>query len=846
MSVARTLSAALACAAIGGCAPLPSVEAGICGNSVIESSEDCDMFAPGPTFECRPPGSLGECRLDCRARGDGSRASCPDGWGCSVDGICRPTTGAFDTLQQHAVSGAWSLMASNFDGDRRAEIVSRQPFDAVGRTRLAASYFDERGELDETVVFPKLVFAPAVTDLSGDGRTDLVFSDFRVGLLLGQTDRSWAPKTFSSYSVRGARLRLATVYFDRVGSSFPVIPLIDSEDMPGFYAADELTGRLRLLAPLPGGFDSIVGEPASGNLFEDPIESPCFEIVVALRGEAQFSVTDVCTYDAELGVVWRDTTDQRLIELDPPGAIDRGPQVVDMNGDGHLDVLVGAAGKPYVAFGDGQTLASATPYRLALANSSQLSPDIPMPLAAGQITDDGAIDFVFEDHVLVSSPARSAGELPTYVIPFLNFSARWSVAEIADMNGNGTPDIVAASKNGINVDFLNGTGSEYLNPSVIPTKSSVEHLGVGDFDGDLVADLALIEKSSGPAGDNSLSIAFGSSGPPSSPALIGRLGQAVQLVTYAQGGLEHMALVSRASIGGEDSDTLAILPGSPDRMPFAPLDVTTFSSDGSVEGYAVFALTHGAFTAPGRQDVMLIANSDIDNQAPWRFWVLTDLAGVETGITRLETRLHPRLLPAHVASLDIGVNVTAAAGDLDGDGIAEGIWVMPADDEQHCGVAIVNALLNEPVVSNLRVIEGACPRAEVLPVDADGDGFLDIAVLTGAAGAGDRKLVVLWNDGSGTFTDAQTSVLSGSDSPEQFAVLPATPERPQSFAWVTPNAVVLSSRAAGREFQPPVLLTELDSGSGIVAADVDGDGVTDLAVAESGSLQLLRAQLRAP
>jgi len=38
--------------------------------------------------------------------------------------------------------------------------------------------------------------------------------------------------------------------------------------------------------------------------------------------------------------------------------------VTDMNVDGHMDLLFGAGGRPYVAYGDGRQLSTAKPYRL--------------------------------------------------------------------------------------------------------------------------------------------------------------------------------------------------------------------------------------------------------------------------------------------------------------------------------------------------------------------------------------------------------------------------------------------------------------------------------------------------
>jgi hypothetical protein len=43
-----------------------------------------------------------------------------------------------------------------------------------------------------------------------------------------------------------------------------------------------------------------------------------------------------------------------------------------------------------------------------------------------------------------------------------------------------------------------------------------------------------------------------------------------------------------------------------------------------------------------------------------------------------------------------------------------------------------------------------------------------------------------------------------------------------------------------------VVLADVRHGSGVVAADVDGDGVMDLALADSGNLSVLKGELVAP
>jgi len=67
-----------------------------------------------------------------------------------------------------------------------------------------------------------------------------------------------------------------------------------------------------------------------------------------------------------------------------------------------------------------------------------------------------------------------------------------------------------------------------------------------------------------------------------------------------------------------------------------------------------------------------------------------------------------------------------------------------------------------------------------------------VAVLTGAQGDVDRRLLVLWNDGKGGLSaDAVTVVSSKDDSPRAFAALPATAMQPFRLAYVTRDAATV-------------------------------------------------------
>lgn len=842
---------ALLAVTLAGCANLPDVTPGVCGNGVVEAQEDCDTFAPTATTICLPPGAIGACHLDCRQRPDGTRPPCPGGWGCDAQNVCRPPTGDFDLRGPFTVGGAWSLLAGDFDGDGRTDVASVEAPDLRDSAKLRFHYFDTDAALAATAVFPKMAGAPSTADLSQDGRGDVAFIDenFDIAVLLGQSDRTWIPETAGSDHFPNTGVRVVSVSDELVETSDAILGLTAIDGVPGLFGPDE-KGVLRLRATLPGPIDALAGDPVTGDLVVDQDGSPCRELVVAERGSTSFSFFDTCLRDAATsGILWRQTATEAVVALTPRAAIDAGPQIVDLNGDGHLDVLLGAGGSAYIAFGDGHGLAPAVPYVRPFSDPTLGTPATAMPLAAGDFTGDGIVDFVFGDHLLVSFTGAD-GALAGYAPDHINQAAPWTTARIADLNGNGIPDVVAASQGRVGLDFFNGTGSAHLSAFSVPTDAPVRSLAIADMDGDLVNDLVFVETAPSAASRDSLMIAFGApAGPPLPPRRVASIDRIDQLVSDKEQGLSGLIVAFTETVNGTSSGGLAFFPESGDRLPFAPHQLVNVSQ-GTVFRSFGMGLTLGRFQGtPGRDALMLAVANDFQDQH-FEFWLLPSVGSPGTDAIRLAGGIDPMFHPLTLDGLHIGVSVAATAADLDGDGRDEAAWAMPAGDALHCGLLVVGLTATSPPVAvggPPVVLAQPCAGAggQLAAVDADGDGAVDLALLTGEAGAPGRQLLLLWNDGTGRFDAGRVTTISAAgDSPEQFTVLPASPGRPTAFAYVTERAAVLvATTSTARLLAAPRPLATLQGGTGIVAADLNGDGVVDLALAASGSLMVLKAQL---
>jgi hypothetical protein len=837
-----------------GCAKLPGVTGNECGNGVVEGPrEDCDGFAPAG-MSCRAKGSVGECHLDCRPHADGTPSRCPAGWGCDLEGLCRTPTGEFEPPAQVRAAGAWTLMAGDFDGDGRADVIGREPLDVLGRSKIRIHYLDAQGGLGETRAFPKLVGLPNIVDISGDRRDDLVFTNRTLGVLLGQADRSWLPESFGSYRFEDSSIRTLAISGVPMPHNPALVVLATIGGAAGIYVPDP-ENVLQRLGDLPGGVEALAGDPASGDLIADPLASPCAEVVIAARGATSFSVVDTCLRAADGSLGWRKRALVSTVPLEPPDAIDSGALVADVNGDGHLDVMVGAAGRAFVAYGDGHQLAPAHPYLTKLAVAGVPGPQAPMPiampLAVGDFTGDGLEDFVFPDHLLYSGQVPGT-PAPIYNVLFPGLAAPWTVARIADLNGNGKPDVVAASRTGSGIDFLNGTGTTSLLAFNVQTNGPVLHLEVGDLDGDLVNDLSFVEAASSEPERDAVRVAYGNlAGAPSQPATVARIKHAEQLAIIYENGVAGLMVASSERVAGRPSGVLSILSGGGDRLPYAPFQLADPTPSGALQLSVAIGTAVGAFTAPGQHDVLAFGADREPVYKEWMFWLLPALSTTQSNkATRIGGKVDPRVLPAEgAADMDITINLATAASDVDGDGRDEGLFAMPADENRRCAVMVVGVLAQSPaqaVVRDTVVLDLPCFRPDLSVVDADDDGRPDLALLTGAAGEKTRKLVVLWNDGKGGFSAARTTVVSGADSPQQFTTLAAIPARPFSFAYVTDGAALITSSTGPRAFGPARKLTDLPGGSGIVAADVNGDGVQDLVLAASGNLSIWKARLKSP
>ncbi len=839
---------ALLCA----CAKLPEIGAGECGNGVIEPPEDCDTFGvDGGAAQCRPKGSVGECHLDCTPDSDGERPACPAGWGCDGAGLCRRPTGEFEPLlREYEVGSAVTLSSGDFDGDGNADLMSLEAPEGLGYTRTRFHYFDDQAELRESREYARAVFKPEVGDLSLDGKSDVIFTDSRVGVLLGRADRAWVPETFSSYRLLDTSIRTLGVFEAPVQQAASFVVFASLDGRAGVYVPDAANaGTPRLLSELSGPNEALAGDPVSGHVIEDRDASPCAQIVFALLGETRFWMLDVCGRDTATGQpVWLDDARRTALPLVPPEPVDAAPLIADVNLDGHLDVLVGANGRVHVAYGDGATLAAPAPLQLSIEGRAAPS-DIEMPLAVGDLTNDAAVDFMFDDRALFSLAALAPGRFD-YVESLIAEPGHWTAAAIADFNGNGRPDLVLASTERSGVDFFNSSVDGWLTQFRITTARPIQHLAVGDFNGDFINDLGLSQIGAESASADSVLIAYGEpAGAPETAIQVASLPRLEQISVFREGAVDHMVLSSSDTRDGRERGVLTLLAGGVgNELPVALYELTRFAADSTTLGAAAVRALGGRFTREDRGDVFAIgapADAPIDSSLALEYWLLPALTVDDGTPVLLEGRLPPAASPVTGSGVEAVLHLSVQASDFDGDGLDEVALAVPADGGAHCAISVLDVEPERVAPRASFVIEEPCLALELLSFDADADGWLDLALLAGGEGFAEGRLSVFWNDGAGGFDAESRSLVAGpEDPPVAFAPFERTPARDTSFMYVTASQFHLTTLAAGsRDFMETRTPAELTGCTGMAALDLDGDGVRDLALATSGNLLVQRALL---
>ncbi|WP_437626862.1 FG-GAP repeat domain-containing protein [Sorangium sp. So ce1151] len=567
----------------------------------------------------------------------------------------------------------------------------------------------------------------------------------------------------------------------------------------------------------------------------------------------------------------------------------------DQNGDGQLDLIVNAIrgdlGEIHVAYGVGGGRFHSTPTAPADGVADQRTGVLSLGNASleGALADPYAIFVAGDFNASLPGPELVPLECPSgttlFQSPVCSPIAGGCEAVGADVNADGHLDIVATTAQLPDLAIQTGASDGTFYPQRIATRCPPHYLVVADVDGDRVNDIAYFDQQARPSSPQPwtlLDIAYGNAfSAPSPPAGHGRLdlaaglvaGRVIERTTGAQllavRGLPRA--MDRASGSG-----LALIEGGSERLIRAPF----------------------YFPVPGNMPPGGGGNMPPDGPpgggAPSSILPVR-LRGVAGGVLAVEDDGTPvhflAAVTEHIASGPApapegaqlsqlwlitvspeGDNLAAAASgrpeegeppceacvlapiDTDGDGRDELVWI---DDGELAvygadGGPLVErsrqktAYRFKAVVERAAVTEHASPpkyAPRPLVADLDGDGQKDLL-----ARADTGKIIAFWGRAGGGFDEAE---LAAPDPPCDgdaacvglaVALLNADADAALEVAVAGPGRLELYDLDAGaRQLRPlgaPFPGPPPDATSDFVAlgaADFDGDGVDDLAVAMSSA-----------
>jgi hypothetical protein len=148
--------------AFAGCADLPPLELGTCGNGILDPGEDCD------THDARCVACAWTCDRDCSdipAPRDGR------GYACGADGVCHAPGGVLATTptadQELAVQ---TIFVTDIDRDRYGDVVG------LSADAIVSRFGDPTGKLEReaATVIPTVGGPIAIADLDGDNARDVL------------------------------------------------------------------------------------------------------------------------------------------------------------------------------------------------------------------------------------------------------------------------------------------------------------------------------------------------------------------------------------------------------------------------------------------------------------------------------------------------------------------------------------------------------------------------------------------------------------------------------------------------------------------------------------------------
>lgn len=878
-SVAR---AGVALLALAGCADLPALDENTCGNRVVEASvgEDCDGQAG-----CAALGHPHECRYLCE--GD---LSCPAGYGCGVDQVCRRPSGVFETVQVSSSVTTRDLLVGDINADGCAELL-RSTVRATEVTAFASRVSDlcpaaeqtlQTGRPESTAQSYPALFLLALSEggapvvvAGGNG-----FLGDGLFVYFAESDPVLKPLLYPSVPLAEPRVKMLPV---RVrGADMLLLLRQDGEPSAPMQAVGTvaLLGDPRQpmteLGDLPGGLEGLVALRAADLDGDAELDENkrCDEIVIGREGDTRLRLYRLCEGTSQLGFTPLPSAE---VVLDSQATLRKDNAslaVADRNGDGHLDLVTNANDdKLHIAYGlgDGQFNATPPPNPPDGAHDQRTGvllaadPQHPESQESQLVSPDNI--FVAGDFVV--DPAQPGADLlplscplgESFESPECTPTEGPCEALVTDIDADGRLDVVSTEGQQPFLAVRRGLGGGAFYTSTVETRCPPRHLAAADLNGDGVTDVALFDQvarpgtsgslpgAEGSAAFTTLTVAYGNAF--ADPTVLEDQGRFDQAAGLTSGRFVDDAprpqLFAARTLGSEpQASALAMVEGESDRVLRAPFYFPP--EEGSPTTWSLRAIAAGLFARsaeggePGPGLVAITENVDSNGSSSTStLWLIEpDQSG--GGLRVLQRSSFD------AAACDGCVLVPVLDGADGGDRLlllgdreilvyeitADGLGEPTPLESAHTFRSINES--SNPVKYTARPVVG----------DLDGDGLEDV-IAPSAAGA----LVALWGRADGGFDEAALITAPGCEdgaacSSMAAAALNADADPERELAVIGPGILDLydvdpasrtlvqkegDSEAKGL---PPASGEAADF-TAIGAADFDGDGVDDLVVMNSST-----------
>ena len=276
------------------------------------------------------------------------------------------------------------------------------------------------------------------------------------------------------------------------------------------------------------------------------------------------------------------------------GTAPRSIAVGDFNGDGFQDLVI-----PNINSGNATILLGNGSGGFTQATGSPIAAgSTPNSVAVADVNGDGKADLIFSNGIVSGTVTvmlgnGSGGFAAASGSPFPAGNSPEKVVT-GDFNGDGSTDLAVANYGGNNLTILlgNGIGGFVAAAgSPVATGTNPRTIAVGDFNGDGIADLAVVN-----AGSGNLTILLGNgtggfAQAPGSPILAGNLPYAVAIGDFNSDGKTDLAVANVNSrdisiLLGDGTGRFTSMAGSPYAASFTlPVSIAVgdFNGDGRAD-----------------------------------------------------------------------------------------------------------------------------------------------------------------------------------------------------------------------------------------------------------------------